>query len=71
METSLLSDLARQGLMGLLLAITLTVAFVLGRLLLIEKDKRIEDANRVTDNIVGPLNNIKDNLQALLGRRDK
>lgn len=65
MDAALITELSRQGLLGLLLAISLTCIFILLRLLLAEKDKRIADANAVKDNISSPLLYMKDSLDLL------
>lgn len=43
------------GVLGLLLAISLSLNFWLLKMLLTEKDKRIEEASKVTENIAQPL----------------
>jgi len=61
----MLSELGKQGLLGLLLAISLSMNFVLGRLLLREKDKRVEDANKYQDNLVAPVTDIGRTLERI------
>lgn len=58
-----LGELAKQGLLALLLAISLSMNFMLGRLLLYEKDKRIEDAIKNRDDIVTPINNLTHSIE--------
>lgn len=65
MDAALIGELSRQGLLGLLLAIALTCVFILLRLLLAEKDKRIADANAVKDNISAPLLYMRDSIDLL------
>jgi hypothetical protein len=57
-----LGELAKQGLLGLLLAMSLTLNGILAKLLLSEKDKRIASAEKVRDDIATPLTYIKDSL---------
>lgn len=52
---ALISLLSNQGPFALLLAISLTMNFFLLKMLLNEKDKRIQEAKAVTDNIAMPL----------------
>lgn len=52
---ALISALSGQGPFALLLAISLTTNFLLLRMVLNEKDKRIEEARKVTDDIALPL----------------
>lgn len=58
----LLNKLSDQGILGLLLAISLLANWLLLKLLLNEKDKRIDDAKAVTIGITTPLAFIKDSL---------
>lgn len=60
-----INSLAGQGILGLLLAISLTIIGILGKMLLYEKDKRIDDALKVRDEIITPLNHIKDSLSLI------
>lgn len=61
----LIADLGKQGILGLILAITLVALFTAVKLLLSEKDKRIEDAQQVRDSIAAPLKSIKDSIDLL------
>ena len=62
----LLNDLSKQdGVVGIILALTLIALFTVVRMLLIEKDKRIEDAKQVRDTIASPLEHIKDSLDLI------
>lgn len=45
------SELAKQGLLGVMLALSLTVNYRLGKMLLDEKDKRITGAEKLRDDI--------------------
>lgn len=56
MEPLLNSLSAQGGLLGTLLALAIVIIGLLGRLLLREKDKRIEDANKYRDDLVEPIN---------------
>lgn len=58
----LLGELAGNGLLGLLLAISLSLNFMLGKMLLSEKDKRGDDARESRDSIGVPLAEIRDSL---------
>lgn len=53
------SEIAKQGLLGIMLAISLTVNYRLGKMLLDEKDKRIGGAEKVRDDIAEPLKNLQ------------
>lgn len=53
------------GLLGLLFAGSLVLVGILFRLLLLEKDKRIEDARKVNQEIATPIAHIKDSLALL------
>lgn len=57
-----LPELIKQGTLGVLLAISLTLNFYLGKLLLYEKDRRIQAAEKVRDELVSPIGYIKDAL---------
>lgn len=54
-----LGELAKNGVLGVLLAISLSLNFMLGRLLLYEKDKRIEDAVKNRDDLATPIKNLQ------------
>lgn len=54
--------IAKEGILGLLLAAALVVIGILFKLLLYEKDKRIEDALKTKQDVIEPLGNIKDSL---------
>lgn len=55
----------KNGLLGLLLAISLLAIWFLLKLLLNEKDKRLEDAKAVTTGITTPMAYIKDSLDLI------
>lgn len=60
----LVSELSNQGgPLAIMLAITLTALFTVVKLLLAEKDKRIEDATKVTSNIALPMQSIKESIE--------
>jgi hypothetical protein len=50
-----LSSLMKEGVLGIMLAIALVLVFILGKLLLTEKDKRIEDAGKYQTDLVKPI----------------
>lgn len=58
----LLTKLSDQGLLGLLLAISLLANFQLGRMLLAEKDKRIVASEKVRDDVIAPIGYIRESL---------
>lgn len=53
------------GLIGLFLAVSLTMNGILFKLLLVEKDKRIEDAQNILNGVATSLTFIKDSLQLI------
>lgn len=57
-----LSEIAKQGILGLFLALSLSLNAILAKLLLSEKDKRIAGAEKVRDDMATPLMYIKDSL---------
>lgn len=61
-----LSELAKQGILGLLLAMSLALNGILGKMVLYEKDKRIATAEQVRDELVEPLRSIKESLNLIL-----
>ena len=62
MDAMLESLSTEYGLLGLLLAGSIILVGILFRLLIAEKDKRIEDARKVNEEIATPLMFIKDSL---------
>lgn len=65
----LLNNLSAQGgVLGTLVAILLGLCFLLVKLLLAEKDKRIEDANGYRDNIAEPLRRVADSQERIEGK---
>lgn len=62
MDAMLESLSTEYGLLGLLLAGSIVLVGILFRLLIAEKDKRIEDARKVNEEIATPLMYIKDSL---------
>lgn len=62
----LLNEISQQGgLLGTLLVISLLANFYLLKLLLAEKDKRIEEAGKTRDNLIEPIGFIKDSLSLI------
>jgi hypothetical protein len=55
----LLSKLAENGLLGLLLAISLSANLMLVKMILAEKDKRIATSEKTVDEVAQPLKNIQ------------
>ena len=60
-----LDVLRTQGVLGTLLAGSLIIIGVLFKLLLYEKDKRIEDALKSKTDIIEPISYIKDSLNLI------
>ena len=60
-----LPSLAKEGVLGLLLAGALAIIGILFKLLLYEKDKRIEDALKSKNDIIEPIGYIKDSLSII------
>lgn len=60
-----LPSLAKEGVLGLLLAGALVIIGILFKLLLYEKDKRIEDALKSKNDIIEPIGYIKDSLSII------
>lgn len=58
----LLAELAKGGLLSLLLAISLTANVTFVKMILAEKDKRIAGAEKVRDDLITPISYIKDSL---------
>lgn len=61
----LLNKLAGDGVLGLLLAISVLGNIALGKLLLAEKDKRIVGAEKTRDDLIAPIGLIKDSLEII------
>lgn len=64
MET-LLNSLAEGGPAWALVAILIILSWTLIKMLLTEKDKRIEDANKTKDDLVTPIQNIGKTLERI------
>lgn len=64
-QLPLLDRLAEQGLLGLLLALSIILNAILLKMLLVEKDKAIANAEKVRDNIVAPISTINSNIAIL------
>lgn len=60
-----LTKLADQGILGLLLAISLSSNYFLVKLLLAEKDKRITGAEKTRDDLIAPIGFIKESLDLI------
>lgn len=60
-----LPKLAEQGIAYLLLAISLSLNYLFVKIILAEKDKRIDDALKVRDEIIQPINFINDSLKLI------
>lgn len=60
-----LSELAKQGLLGFFLAMSLGLNGILGKMLLYEKDKRIAEAKENRDSLVQPITYIKDSISLM------
>ena len=58
---AILSGIATQGILGALLVLSFIVIYALFKLLISEKDKRREDAQKLTDGLLEPIKQIKDN----------
>lgn len=57
-----LGGIAKEGVLGLLLAGSLVINGVLFKLLIYEKDKRIQAAEKVRDELASPLSSIDKSL---------
>lgn len=60
-----LGEIGKQGILGLLLAASLALNFLLGRMLLDEKDKRIKSAEDVKEKLAVPIANIDRSLELI------
>ena len=58
---AILSGIATQGILGALLVLSFIVIYALFKLLITEKDKRREDAEKLTTGLLEPIKQIKDN----------
>lgn len=56
-----LNTLAERGILGLLLALALFVIYILFKLLMSEKDKRLEDAKQLNNGLMNPIKQIQEN----------
>lgn len=69
MDITILNKLAEQGVVAIILAISITANWFFIKGWLAEKDKRTEDAQKVSDKIIEPLDNLQktiDNMNTLL-----
>lgn len=66
MELPFLGQLATQGLLGLLLALSIFANWYFIRTIQGLNDKRVEDAKELTVKILEPLNTIKSNGELLI-----
>jgi len=63
METSFINQLASQGLLGLLLTLSIIANWYFIKTIQLLNNKRVEDAKELTSKILDPLNTIKNNSQ--------
>ena len=69
MVETLLNNLSAQGgVLGTMVAILLGLCFLLVKLLLSEKDKRIADANSYRDNMAEPLRRVAESQERIEGK---
>lgn len=69
MDLSILNKLAEQGVLAIVLAISIGANYFFIKGWLGEKDKRTADAQKVSDKIIEPLDNLQktiDNMNTLL-----
>jgi hypothetical protein len=66
MDALIQSLSAQGGILGTLLAISIILVGILGRLLLAEKDKRIQDAVKNRDEIVEPLKSLSGSVRDMI-----
>ena len=66
MELPFLGQLATQGLLGLLLALSLFANWYFIKTIQNLNDKRVEDAKELSSKIMDPLNTIKSNGELLI-----
>jgi hypothetical protein len=57
-----LAELLKQGLLGVILVLVILGFVAVSKLLLAEKDKRIDDAAKTRDNIAEPLRQMNESL---------
>lgn len=57
-----LAELLKQGLLGVILVLMIFGFIAVSKLLLAEKDKRIDDAAKTRDNIAQPLKEMNESL---------
>lgn len=60
-----LNEIGKQGILGLLAAASLSLNFWLLKMVLSEKDKRIQAAEKVRDELVAPIAHIKESLELI------
>lgn len=66
MELPFLGQLATQGVLGVLLALSLFVNYLLFRIIQDLNEKRINDAKEITTKFFEPIENIKKNGETLI-----
>lgn len=66
MDLPFLGQLATQGILGLLLALSLFANWYFIRTIQTLNDKRVEDAKELTSKVLDPLNTIKTNGELLI-----
>jgi hypothetical protein len=63
-----LTELLKQGLLGVLLVIFIVGFIAVSKLLLAEKDKRIDDATKTRDSIAEPMRQMNESLARMEGK---
>lgn len=66
MELPFLGQIATQGLLGILLALSLFINWYFIKTIQSLNDKRVEDAKELSSKILDPLNTIKSNGELLI-----
>lgn len=71
MDLPFLSELARVGLLGLLLALSIYANWYFIQTIQKLNDKRVEDAKEITTKILEPLDDVKKNSELLINLFEK
>lgn len=66
----MLSQLAESGILGILLVVSFVAIYRLFKIILLEKDKRIEDAQKTRESISAPLEAMQKSVDLLSSRID-
>lgn len=66
MDVPSLTELARYGLLGLLLALSISANWYFIQTIQKLNDKRVQDAKEITTKILEPLDNVKSNSELLI-----